>query len=94
MTLFGMCFPSTTRIQIQRYVMYTFFVPLLENIYVRNLKFCKKPAFATILQSRERMSNWLVILLETGKSQSGLFTRVAHDMKLMLDFHKGCKLLD
>lgn len=35
-----------------------------------------------------------MILLETGKSQSGLFTRVAHDMKLMLDFHKGCKLLD
>lgn len=58
------------------------------------MKFCKKPAFATILQSRERMLNWLVILLETGKSQSGLFTRVAHDMKLMLDFHKGCKLLD
>lgn len=30
--------------------MYTSFVPLLENIWGRNFKFCKKPAFATILQ--------------------------------------------
>lgn len=39
------------------------------------------------------MYHWLVILLETGKSQLKHPIKVAQDLKLKLDSLRGCKIL-